>query len=247
MFYRLLTTAVLLLSVVGATRAADPPLPIGSRLELMVDGYLVESFMGDAQRLLHHPVRQDIALDHDAPWEGSGSNYHTVFRDGDLYRMYYRGAQFTVTDGVLKEDHPAVTCYAESRDGIHWEKPNLGLFEWNGSKENNIIWTEGRTVHNFAPFNDSRPDVPEDQRYKALASAPDGRGLAAFASSDGIHWRMLSDEPVLTKGAFDSQNLAFWDDARGEYRAYYRDFRNGFRDIRTATSQDFLNWESLLL
>jgi hypothetical protein len=54
-------------------------------------------------------------------------------------------------------------------------------------------------------------------------------------------------------GAFDSQNLAFWDGARGEYRAYWRIFTagvtdeknwkpSGYRAIRTATSPDFLHW-----
>ena len=51
----------------------------------------------------------------------------------------------------------------------------------------------------------------------------------------------MSDKPVITKGAFDSQNLAFWDAVRGEYREYHRDFRDG-RDIRTCTSKDFLTW-----
>ena len=51
----------------------------------------------------------------------------------------------------------------------------------------------------------------------------------------------MRPEPVITKGAFDSHNLAFWDSERGEYREYHRDFRNG-RDIRTSTSQDFLHW-----
>ncbi|MEA3403664.1 MAG: hypothetical protein U9R79_20640, partial [Armatimonadota bacterium] len=41
---------------------------------------------------------------------------------------------------------------------------------------------------------------------------------------------------------FDSQNLAFWDSFRGEYRAYMRDFRDGIRDIKTATSPDFIHW-----
>jgi hypothetical protein len=66
-------------------------------------------------------------------------------------------------------------------------------------------------------------------------------GLYVFQSADGIHWRLIDDEPVITKGAFDSQNLAFWDALRGEYRCYLRDFRNG-RDIRTCTSKDFVNW-----
>jgi hypothetical protein len=65
----------------------------------------------------------------------------------------------------------------------------------------------------------------------------------------------MSDAPVITDGAFDSQNLAFWDGIRGEYRAYWRYFTEGvtdeknwkpagYRAIRTATSKDFLNWSA---
>jgi hypothetical protein len=66
-------------------------------------------------------------------------------------------------------------------------------------------------------------------------------------SPDGIHWRLMRERPVMREGAFDSQNLAFWDALRGEYRAYVRDFRRdadgkGRRDIRTATSADFVEW-----
>ena len=49
---------------------------------------------------------------------------------------------------------------------------------------------------------------------------------------------------MITHGAFDSQNLAFWDTDRGEYRAYWRYFGNGVRAIRTATSKDFITWEN---
>jgi hypothetical protein len=63
----------------------------------------------------------------------------------------------------------------------------------------------------------------------------------AYASPDGVHWRLLSEEPVFTKGAFDSQNLAFFDPQLGKYRAYHRAFRK-VRDIMTETSDDFLTW-----
>ena len=52
----------------------------------------------------------------------------------------------------------------------------------------------------------------------------------------------MSDEPVITKGAFDSQNLAFWDATCECYVDFHRDFRDGVRDIMTATSEDFLHW-----
>ncbi len=223
--------------------AESTPIQIGAQPELFIDGRLFQEFMGTARHKLHRPVAREVVMIHDAPWEGGGSNYHTIFQDGEIYRLYYRGAEFAVEDGKIRQAHAQVTCYAESKDGIHWTRPNLGLYEWEGSRENNIIWTDEPSTHNFAPFKDARPDVPDDERYKALASAPGKKGLVAFASADGVRWRLLSEKPVITEGAFDSQNLAFWDETRGEYRAYYRDFRDGFRDIRTATSRDFLTWE----
>ena len=69
------------------------------------------------------------------------------------------------------------------------------------------------------------------------------RGLHAYHSADGIRWSRMASEPVITAGAFDSQNLAFWDPVRSEYRAYWRIFAEGVRAIRTATSQDFLHWD----
>ena len=61
-------------------------------------------------------------------------------------------------------------------------------------------------------------------------------------SPDGIHWSLIRDEPIITDGAFDSQNLAFYDSVRGEYRAYIRDFRDGRRCIKTCTSPDVVDW-----
>jgi hypothetical protein len=114
--------------------------------------------------------------------------------------------------------------------------------EFNGSKKNNIIW-DGIGSHCFTPFKDANPECGADAKYKAISRGrPQGKkGLYVFKSSDGIHWKLIRAEPVITTGAFDSQNLAFWDSLRGEYRAYVRDFRDG-RDIRTCTSKDFVNW-----
>ncbi len=213
---------------------------MAKQLELLVDDYLIEE-MQAAELRLHSPIAREIVIVHDEPWEGNTCGYHTVFRDGDIYRMYYRGSHYDPKSG--KQTHREFTCYAESRDGIHWEKPNLGLIEFNGSRQNNIILDDIGT-HNFTPFRDANPDCTADARYKALGV---GRGenagkLFAFKSSDGIHWTLMKETPVLTQGAFDSQNLGFWDSVRQEYRAYYRDFREGFRDIKTSTSSDFLDW-----
>lgn len=232
--------------------AAETPtvIDIGSRRELFVDDHLIAKLQGATLRL-HHPTPREIAVVHDAPWEGAGCGYHSVIHDGELYRMYHRGSTLGVENGRLKVGKQ-VYCYAESRDGIQWTKPELGLFEHNGSKKNNIIWT-GVGVHNFAPFLDTNPDCPPESRFKALAGTAKEGGLFAFKSADGIHWSLMRDKPVVTQGAFDSQNLAFWDAVAGKYRAYFRTFTkgvttgkvwkpSGYRAIRTASSGDFLSW-----
>ena len=234
------------LASVGVPQSAqeeDVPLDIGSRLELFVDEYVIERISGGAELRMHHPVPREVAIVADAPWEGNNCGYVTVFQDDNRYRMYYRGSAIGyMPNGVEFAHHPIVYCYAESTDGIHWTKPELGLFEFDGSKENNIIW-DGVGVHAFVPFKDTNPNCPPEARYRATGAGGGGgeHGVYAFQSPDGIHWSLMSDKPVITQGALDSQNLAFWDSVRGEYRCYLRDSREG-RDIRTCTSQDFLNW-----
>lgn len=252
---------VLFLFAVSGAFAADP-IAIGSRRELFVDDFLIEKMTGKAGQRLHHPQPREIAITHDAPWEGSGSVYHTVFKDGDKYRMYYRGSHLGQDGGRLKtNDHPMFYCYAESRDGSRWTKPELGLHDFHGSKANNIVMAPGRAgsmtldMENAVFFKDDNPQAAPEARYKALVHSSKPNGLAAFQSADGLHWSLIRAAPVITAGAFDSQNLAFWDAQAGLYRAYWRYFTEGITDeknwkpsglraIRTATSKDFIHWEA---
>jgi hypothetical protein len=100
----------------------------------------------------------------------------------------------------------------------------------------------GPGSHNFTAFRDDNPATPAESRYKAFGSVRGG--LLPFQSPDCKHWKLIQDKPVITHGAFDSQNLAFWDTDRNEYRAYWRYFGDGVRSIRTATSRDFITWEN---
>ena len=251
------------------------PIDIGSRLELMVDDYLVARLGGGARRKLNRPVPQETALHLDAPWEGNACGGFTVFEDGGLFRMYYRGQNFEYSGGELSSPRGKYVCYAESSDGIHWEKPELGLVEFDGSNKNNIVMDAAQILNGmFSPFKDGNPACEPDACYKSfvLMERGDARGLWAYKSPDGIHWTAMSDGPVITKGLLDTQNLAFWDGARGEYRAYHRnEFRQAQtgeepygshavgeggggsrgsrygRDILTATSSDFVNWTDSVL
>ncbi|MEQ1826823.1 MAG: hypothetical protein ABL921_12790 [Pirellula sp.] len=214
----------------------DRRLDIGSQRELFVDDYLIESHRG-TQLQLHQPQAQEVAIVCDAPWEGNISAYYTLFQDSDRFRMYYRGAHFD--ENAKKSTHPEFVCYAESKDGIQWTKPKLGIVEFDGSKDNNILLS-GQGTHNFAPFLDSNPACAPDAKYKALAG--DTKGLKAYKSADGIHWNLMQDKPVITKGDFDSQNLAFWHPTQKRYVAYHRKGRDGVRDIMMSVSANFLVW-----
>ena len=242
-FHTVFATALLV--QLAATAPAAEPIDIGARRELMVDDYLIEGMSAGARLVMHRPTPREIAIVFDQPWEGNASGYPTVFRDGDLYRMYYRGHRYSIDGKSLRQAHKEVVCYAESRDGIKWTKPNLRRYDWEGSKENNIIWI-GAGSHNFAPFKDENPDCESDARYKALGGTI-RTGLLAFESPDGIRWSKVRDEPVYTEGAFDSLNVAFWDATRERYALYFRyfsggDLGKGLRLIGAAHSSDFLNW-----
>ena len=216
---------------------------IGSRLELFVDDYLIERLEGAVLRL-HEPVPAGTVLAFDRPWEGAFCGYINVLRDGGRFRMYYRGLPVSGTDGSNDE----VTCYAESSDGIVWNKPDLNLIEMRGTRKNNIVLAGAAPFsHNFSPFLDTRPGVLESERYKAVAGTVNS-GLVAFVSPDGLRWRKPREEPILRDGAFDSQNVAFWSENEGWYVCYFRTWTegefNGFRTVSRATSKDFLAWSA---
>ena len=248
MINRQMTHAIALLFTVQLV-AHGEPLTLGkdgTQRELFVDGHLIETLTGGVRQHLHKPEPREVVFVTDAPWEGNTSAYYTIFRDGDLFRMYYRASHWDT--GSKKETHRELTCYAESRDGIHWVKPKLGLFEFNGSKDNNII-VDGLGTHCFVAFKDGNPDSPPEARYKGIARGlPVGKkGLYIFESPDGIHWKLTRNEPVITEGVFDSQNLAFWDAHTRQYREYHRTFVNGIRAIMTGTSNDFIHWTKPVL
>ncbi|WP_218280233.1 hypothetical protein [Verrucomicrobium spinosum] len=246
-----ITSLLCALGLASSLLASTPTVPdIGSRRELFVDRFLVETMKG-VNLQLHHPHDEGEVLRFDQPWEGQFAGYCTVIHEGGKYHLYYRGKEGGA-DGSRE-----VTCYATSDDGQKWVKPKLGLHEVGGSRDNNVILTDRGITHNFSPFLDTRPGVPAAERFKALGgiignNASTG-GLHAYASEDGIHWKNLYNRPVVTKGAFDSQNVAFWSPLENCYVCVMRIFTKGtvsdkewrptgLRSMSRSTSQDFVNW-----
>jgi hypothetical protein len=243
------------------TKNASGPIDIGTRRELFIDTYLIDRLEGQAKQRLHRPIPREIVMVHDAPWEGTGSGYHSVFQDGKRYRMYYKAWHLQAIEGKLDSGrHPLFCCYAESDDGIHWRKPQLGLHTFQGSTQNNIVLASGKLgtlnvdAGHPAVFKDSNPNAAADATYKAIVRSSSPNGLLPMKSPDGIHFTPMTQSPILSgQGAFDSQNLAFWDPVLGKYRAYWRIFTAGetgdkvwkpagIRAIRTATSDDMIHW-----
>ena len=84
-----------------------------------------------------------------------------------------------------------LSCYATSRDGVEWEAPSLGLFEVNGSRDNNVAGDpNGRRLYHI--LRDEREEDPA-RRYKGLFDSHD-RWLGV--SPDGFDWTMLDVSPI---------------------------------------------------
>jgi hypothetical protein len=247
-FWLILAGALIAFSPISAQEAA---IDIGSNRQLFVDGYLIKKMTG-VRQVLHQPVKREVAIKPEHPWEKHGTSYMVTFKDGGRFRAWYR-VDAAGWDG---EPRNTMTAYAESDDGVHWLKPKLGIIEFNGSKANNLVW-DGDAV-NLSPFRDDNPKAELSERYKAVGRH---RDLFALVSPDGLNWKLASDKPIFTDRPFDSHNIAFWDPVDKQYVAYTRGVRKegtlgagmeggflgGIRWVRRATSKDFRNWSELEL
>ena len=252
------------------------PLHLGSRRELMLDDYLFQTIQ-DLEFRQHSPRDAEKILDLDADWEGRKHHgftvcgYPGVLEDEGRFRLYY--ASYLGMRFKPRDPETQFTCYAESEDGVIWQRVNLGRIDFEGSTDNNIL-LKGSTSHNFAPFIDTRPGVPASERYKAVG----GNGEAyVFASPNGLDWRKLKQEPILDgeeeafdrygairwgmdptqeRAILDSLNVSFWDPALQQYVLFFRAYlpclsRDGrrrlpeTRSVMRATSRDFLTWENI--
>lgn len=222
----------------GESRAGDG-IAIGSRRELFVDRFLIDRIQG-ADLRLHSPVSAGVAFRFNQPWEGAYNGYFSVFKDGGIYRMYYRGYS-------PQAEHNYV-CYAESKDGSHWERPALGLLKINGSVANNTVFTpdpEEAMGGNTAVFLDERPGVATDERIKLVVSAKGGHALVCYVSGDGKRFRRLKPEPLYTSKlpwAHDSMTCVFWSASEQCYVSYFRHTHGGRRAVARTTSPDFVKW-----
>ena len=176
-----------------------------------------------AKLIMHKPIKREAVMLHDEPWEGPEAIYHNIIKDGDIYRMYYL-TRCEEVNGLIV---PGRICYAQSYDGLHWNKPSLGLRAYKGMYDTNIILDDtDDLLDNFFVFLDDAPSVDKSERYKGIAVSYQGAksaedvALWCWTSEDGIHFKrsfIMTDE-----GTFDSLNTIVYDAVAKEYYCYFR-------------------------
>ncbi len=186
----------------------------------------------------------------DKPWESMALGWCTMLFDGGRYRLWYEAYDKNYTS-----DSNARLCYAESGDGERWVKPLLRLCEYDGGKENNIVFdgtqTQGLGLHGTNVFID--PTSPPEARYRMIyMGMPGGSKVSVMGfaySPDGLDWRFGIPEkyawcrrPVAGFGS-DTQSVVYWDPDIRSYVGYFRNWAGNYgRAIDRATTNDFSRW-----
>lgn len=207
-------------------KASSNPVNIGSKKQLFLDDTFVESSKGVRLTLNQPYVPEENILPQDKPWEAVRiGGYSSVLEYGGAYHLWYNA--YGGTGDVRKiESGPRFECYTFSTDGVHWEKPNVCLIPFRGSKQNNIVRAYDVGMVFVDPFDDPK------RRFKSItyqfSPTYDWPPLNKIKrgniyleySPDGMRWD-IDPEPVLPfyTGAPSS---TVWDDNLQRWIVYLR-------------------------
>jgi len=202
----------------------------------------------------------------DKPWEPRFDNpYCSVIYDAEekIWKCWYSiftrsGARGDFPgEGLASEKRAWVNwregrrgfgmCYATSKDGINWTKPQLGVIDFNGSKKNNIVL---EYTHGVAVLKDLHEKDPK-KRYKAIH--PERAKSMVWFSADGIRWGKGINVGPIDRG--DTNQAVWWDENLKKYVLITRGWggakttgrygRAGHRRKVRSESPDFLKWSKV--
>jgi hypothetical protein len=235
------------------------PLRIGTRTQLLAHGALVEDRRGVARRIVRPERQPEPALAAEHPWENRRAFYPQVLADEQTgrLRMWYGTLPAVPPNGPTP---PYSLLYAESDDGLRWEKPLFDLFPEGSHPRTNILYRgEYGNCSAFAIVRDDDEPDPS-RRYKMVykeGKRPDGVFAEALAlSPDGIHWRPYEQNPVMPQRHDTNLNLLY-DTARQRWLAFARPyaFSSGLwpspqighhrRRVALTYSPDLIHWSKL--
>ncbi len=183
----------------------------------------------------------------DTARERTISGASVIFDEG-RYRCWYNAqlhateTKFAVDQERSMEVSGAALAYAESKDGIAWTKPSLGILSYKASKDNNLVSPDSVSS---SIFRDDHG--PKEERYKAFHFAEVSKegpsntryGLYGMSSPDGYHW--TKNPKPLIRYFCDTVNVPSWDPELRKYVGFFRNHING-RSISYAETEDFWNW-----
>ena len=203
--------------------------------QLFLDDGAIEAMSG-LQRVLHQPERcGPIMLPDRSRGEKhvQSSSVPQWNPEKSLWEWWYKGFT-TFTDDSF-------CLYATSTDGVHWERPNLGLYEWNGSTDNNLAYESPE--RNLAHIVRDESDPDPQRRYKAFFSDADHMNRSPGVSPDGFQWT-FADVPSIPSQ--DTSQL-LCDDLGQRYLATVKHRTEWGRSAWLVTSPDFVHWTDPVL
>ena len=253
---------VIIIAAVRLTGCKDKDLintagPVSDNWQLFVDDYWIAD-SSNVKMILHQPQKYPAnpLIRGDVPWEEAPYCFGSVIFDEEenIFKIWYQSYNFSQPVAVRTP-----ILYAVSKDGINWTRPNLGLFEFQGSKKNNIV------LNNYGYHDLYSPSVIKDtaetdaqKRYKMIWwDFPLGEkgyqddGMCVAFSADGIHWEKYSGNPVLyakkNEHSISDVMSVMQDKNTGKYIAYTKGWKNidtpdEFRQIVRTESSDFIHW-----
>ena len=213
------------------------PVHIGSTKQLFLDDHVVDT-LDNVVRRFHRPVRYEDnpVIQADKPWERGGGGVYlyggSVMYDEEdgHFKMWYRTSSPLDSSATIRSKEPEgayKACYAVSDDGVHWEKPSLGLTDHDGSRDNNILppaiggMKQIRRPNLIKDYDDPDPD----RRYKMIYMDNfEGKwALSKGFSRDGITWEMNVGVPHVFERPVAPNGVLFgWDPRRSEFVHYHR-------------------------
>ncbi len=208
----------LAVSVAAQTTLPDEPVEIGNTPQLLLDGYIVDNTWAlrhkrqHVERVFHAPQKRP-----ENPLIKVQGGYVCAAREEKtgVFHLWYQ----THVAGRGDERTQYAIAYATSRDGLSWTLPKLGLHEWQGSKDNNIV-VRGPRGRASGPW---LLDVPEKDRrgYRYLLSYRDADGTHLNGTHDGVHFDPASDR-LIQRLHSDTQNAIVYDPHQDQYVMYCR-------------------------
>ena len=223
--------------------SSTPALEIGHKKQLFIDDFVVSSTQGVTREL--RPLQRysdNPVLVGDAPgerWSVSPNGRAVLFdEETDEFKMWY------MTSQVDPKAHAGIqykVSYAVSDNGYQWTKPNLGLVEWEGSRENNMLPWGTNWMRRANVIKDLRDPDPGRRFKMTYVDIFDGKSAVTKAySPDGIHWLLNGDgKPWFRKP--HNGNLLGWD-PRIEKFVFYVRMPGSPNSVGRATSPDFVTW-----